>query len=211
MTQWTRVQAELATLTFPQIGSICSVSPSGEPVIGRLASSAAELRDAGPFSRAVEYFAAIANTMASKLDLSVRLGARVFRDILDRTTLFGDMDTTEQFPLNHMDLGTQNILVDDKYNFIAIIDWEFAQTAPWQVNTTLCRFLYYNRTLKTSSEILAISPTGMCYGKTFLDNSIARSSKRPRGCWRRRADLLAGRLRRPSAVQHQGHTLASLA
>jgi hypothetical protein len=33
-----------------------------------------------------------------------------------------------------MDLGTQNILVDDRFNFRAIIDWEFAQTAPWQVN-----------------------------------------------------------------------------
>jgi hypothetical protein len=33
-----------------------------------------------------------------------------------------------------MDLGTQNILVDDKFDFQAIIDWEFAQTAPWQAN-----------------------------------------------------------------------------
>ena len=134
MTQWTRVQAELATLTSPQIGSIRSISPSGEPVIGGLASSAAELRDAGPFSRAVEYFAAIADAAASKLDSSARLGALVLRDILDKTTLFGDVDTIEQFPLNHMDLGTRNILVDDQFNFIAIIDWEFAQTAPWQVN-----------------------------------------------------------------------------
>lgn len=31
-----------------------------------------------------------------------------------------------------MDIGTQNILVDDEYNLIAVIDWEFAQTAPWQ-------------------------------------------------------------------------------
>ncbi len=60
MTQWAKVQAELATLISPQIGSICAISPSGEPVIGGLASSAAELRDAGPFSRAVEYFAAMA-------------------------------------------------------------------------------------------------------------------------------------------------------
>lgn len=135
MMQWTRVQTELATLAYPQIGSLCSISPSGEPVIGSLAaSSAAELRDTGPFSRAVEYFTAVANAAASKLDSSTRLGALVFRDILDKTTLFGDMDTVEQFPLNHMDLGTQNILVDDKFNFVAIIDWEFAQTAPWQVN-----------------------------------------------------------------------------
>ncbi|KAF2786150.1 hypothetical protein K505DRAFT_344052 [Melanomma pulvis-pyrius CBS 109.77] len=33
-----------------------------------------------------------------------------------------------------MDLGTQNILVDDSFHFLAIIDWEFAQTAPWEVN-----------------------------------------------------------------------------
>ncbi len=33
-----------------------------------------------------------------------------------------------------MDLGTQNVRFDDEFNFIAIIDWEFAQTAPWQVN-----------------------------------------------------------------------------
>lgn len=31
-------------------------------------------------------------------------------------------------------MGTRNILVDDDFNFLAIIDWEFAQTAPWQVN-----------------------------------------------------------------------------
>ena len=33
-----------------------------------------------------------------------------------------------------MDLGTQNIIVDDNFNFLGVIDWEFAQTAPWQVN-----------------------------------------------------------------------------
>ena len=135
MMQWTRVQSELATLTSPQIGSVSSISPSGEPVIGHLAtSSSVELRDTGPFSRAVTYFTAVANPAAGGLDSSVRLGALVFRDILDKTTLFGDMSTVEQFPLNHMDLGTQNILVDDTFNFVAIIDWEFAQTAPWQVN-----------------------------------------------------------------------------
>lgn len=33
-----------------------------------------------------------------------------------------------------MDMGTQNILVDGDFNFLAIIDWEFAQAAPWEVN-----------------------------------------------------------------------------
>lgn len=37
-------------------------------------------------------------------------------------------------PLNHTDLGTQKMIVDDDLNFLAVIHWEFAQTAPWQVN-----------------------------------------------------------------------------
>jgi hypothetical protein len=53
---------------------------------------------------------------------------------VQNTTLFEDGSSERQFPLNHMDLGTQNILVDDRFSFRAIIDCEFAQTAPWQVN-----------------------------------------------------------------------------
>ncbi|KAH9890298.1 hypothetical protein F4778DRAFT_380042 [Xylariomycetidae sp. FL2044] len=135
MFQWVKVQAELATLAYPQIGSISSISESGEPVFGRLAaSSVGELQGAVPFSRAVDYFTAVADAAVTKLDGDARIGALVFRDILQKTTLFGDSDTIERFPLNHMDLGTQNILVDDDFNFLAIIDWEFAQSAPWQVN-----------------------------------------------------------------------------
>ena len=170
MMQWTRVQAELATLAYPQIGSVCSISPSGEPVIGSLAaSSAAELRDAGPFSRAVEYFTAVANAAAGKLDSSTRLGALVFRDILDKTTLFGDIDTVEQFPLNHMDLGTQNIIVDDKFNFVAIIDWEFAQTAPWQVNHYPMPFPL----LGSGTEDILRDPSHLAY-KNVLRQDVSR-------------------------------------
>uniref|UniRef100_A0A8H7TR47 Aminoglycoside phosphotransferase domain-containing protein n=1 Tax=Bionectria ochroleuca TaxID=29856 RepID=A0A8H7TR47_BIOOC len=114
----------------PCVPLIYSISETGEPIIGRLAtSSTGELKDVGLFSRSSDYFAAVANTSIEKLDSSAKLGALVFRDILLKTTLFRDMDTNKRFPLNHMDLGTQNILVDDEFNFIAIIDWEFAQTA----------------------------------------------------------------------------------
>jgi len=33
-----------------------------------------------------------------------------------------------------MDIGTQNILIDQDFNVLAIIDWEFAQTALLEVN-----------------------------------------------------------------------------
>jgi hypothetical protein len=113
-----------------------------------LASALAEgLKCQGPFSSTLEYFTAAVDAAISKLDLtdtdpngvlsSTTLGAFVFHDIVQNTSLFNeDNNNTEgrRFPLNHMDLGTQNILVDDRFNFQEIIDWEFAQTAPWQVN-----------------------------------------------------------------------------
>ena len=112
-----------------------------------MASASAEgLKCQGPFYSTLEYFTAVADAAISKLDpadtdsngvlSSTILGAFVFRDIVQNTILFKDdsSSTKGRFPLNHMDLGTQNILVDDRFNFQAIIDWEFAQTAPWQVN-----------------------------------------------------------------------------
>ncbi|MBE3048928.1 phosphotransferase [Candidatus Bathyarchaeota archaeon] len=91
----------------------------------------------GPYSNSAAYFGAIADAAIGKLESDAgvswaALGAFVFRDIVRSTTLYADGDG--RFPLNHMDLGTQNILVDDELNFLAIIDWEFAQTAPWAVN-----------------------------------------------------------------------------
>ncbi|KAI1755397.1 hypothetical protein F4782DRAFT_403614 [Xylaria castorea] len=130
--QWTKVQAELATLAYPQIGSISSISELGEPIIGKLATaSTGELGETGPFSRAADYFTSLGN--AATNNTTIRLGAFVFLDIVKTTDLFINTGTEGSFPFNHMDLGTQNILVDKNFNFIAVIDWEFAQTAPWQV------------------------------------------------------------------------------
>ncbi|CAM1503419.1 Fc.00g081950.m01.CDS01 [Cosmosporella sp. VM-42] len=143
MAQWTAVQTSLATLTYPVIGSISAITKTGEAVIDRLSSAAAEgLTSQGPFRQAVDYFTALGEAalrQANPHDCITdqpphfrKLGALVFLDIVRSTTLFHAHHA--QYPLNHMDLGTQNILVDDNLNFLAIIDWEFAQTAPWQVN-----------------------------------------------------------------------------
>jgi hypothetical protein len=126
-------------MVFPSIGSISSVSAHGEPVVGRIATAVAEgVSGHGPFSSEAAYFGAVADAAVSKLkpsgsDVSwASLGSFVFRDIVQNTALY---DTNGgRFRLNHMDLGTQNILVDDEFNFLAIIDWEFAQTAPWSAH-----------------------------------------------------------------------------
>lgn len=98
--------------------------------------------DAGPFSTTFEYFNAVGQAAINKLDTSPyddsvsweRIGILVFRDIVSKTMLFKDSSSETLFALNHMDLGTQNILVDEHFKFLAILDWEFSQTAPWQVN-----------------------------------------------------------------------------
>ncbi|KAK7923671.1 hypothetical protein PG985_007742 [Apiospora marii] len=142
MAQWTTTQAQLATLQFPGTGSISSITEIGEPVIGRLSTAAAEgLVQQGPFVSSAEYFTAMGDAALRRVrnrnqdrDRSPfdELGPLVFLDVVNRSGLFDA--GPEQYPLNHMDLGLQNIIVDDNYNFLAVIDWEFAQTAPWQVN-----------------------------------------------------------------------------
>src|SRR2546423_4061831 len=41
------------------------------------------------------------------------------------------------FPLSHTDFGPHNLLVDDEGNVKAVIDWNSAQTIPWE---SFCRF-----------------------------------------------------------------------
>lgn len=139
--QWTYIQAELATFTFPTIGSISHLSETCGVVIGELSTAPADgLADYGPFSDAALYFTEIGqarfhNTCKNNpSDGSFRLGAFVFLNIVQKTDLFTSPDSGEVFHFNHIDMGTQNILVDEDFNFLAVIDLEFAQTTPWQVN-----------------------------------------------------------------------------
>ena len=40
------------------------------------------------------------------------------------------------FPLCHGDFGYNNIIVDDKYQVLGVIDWESAFAGPWEVLET---------------------------------------------------------------------------
>lgn len=129
----------LASLEFPVIGSIRSTLATGDPELGALSSAAIEgLDHAGPFSDALSYFKALGKaryTRACQAEehSDARFALLTFTDIVENTELFtskpGDV-----FSFNHMDMGTHNFLVDDKFNFLAVIDWELAQSAPWQVS-----------------------------------------------------------------------------
>ena len=36
------------------------------------------------------------------------------------------------FPLFHVDFGHHNIVVDDDYNVLGVVDWEYACSVPWE-------------------------------------------------------------------------------
>ncbi|KFY94495.1 hypothetical protein V500_03236 [Pseudogymnoascus sp. VKM F-4518 (FW-2643)] len=139
---WTAIQAKLATLSFRMIGSISHFSKDTGATIGKLSMAASEgLSNEGPFFDSWDYFSAIADArlqqaLKDEVDGSSvfkMLGPFVFQDIVQNTPIFKTIENGP-FHFNHMDMGTQNILVDEDFNFLAIIDWEFAQSAPWEVN-----------------------------------------------------------------------------
>ncbi|KAF6803656.1 hypothetical protein CSOJ01_10732 [Colletotrichum sojae] len=113
---------------FPMRESPSSADLPADPYIG-------ELHEAGPISSATAYFTAVANTAIERLDSAAKLGAHVFLAIVRETALFGTTDAGGPFPFNHMDLGAQNILVDDDLNFVAIIDWELGHDIYTEGNT----------------------------------------------------------------------------
>jgi len=86
----------------------------------------------GPFPSSKEYFTAVVNIATSKTDLSRMesdgnlhfdvLGTFVFGDIIQNSSPFKDSNSATGLPLNHMDLSTQNILIDDTFNFLATIN-----------------------------------------------------------------------------------------
>ncbi|KAK4146978.1 uncharacterized protein C8A04DRAFT_34528 [Dichotomopilus funicola] len=143
--QWTSFQAELATFTFPQIGSISQYSTDTGPIIGAIATSWIDsLPAAGPFHSGWDYFVAVSKGLVAQALEKKRsgmennqfatLGPLIFRNIVRDTEIFkGDLNQGP-FHSNHMDMGMQNILIDDDFNFVAVIDWELAQSAPWEVN-----------------------------------------------------------------------------
>lgn len=142
ITQWAYIQAELATFSFPKIVSISHFSIGTGATIGKLSIAASEgLSNEGPFTESWDYFSAIAdarlqqalNDEVDDSNVFKILGTFVFQDIVLNTPIFKTIGDGP-FHFNHMDIGTQNILVDEDFNFVAIIDWEFAQSAPWEVN-----------------------------------------------------------------------------
>lgn len=126
----------MSTIRFPKIGMITkredgSYDIDAIPGLG------------GPFETAAEYFEAwskhakfplsdtfVRSTLPRNLQDEIVASIRDFpqrvRDSLK------SLNSPGPFPLAHPDFFHSNVIIDEHYNILSIIDWENAGTVPWE-------------------------------------------------------------------------------
>lgn len=129
-------QAEISRITFPRIGQVTRLC-DGTYDVGPLEGLG------GPFDTAAEYFEAWARHVEFPMgDDKIRACSgpaadEILQSIAEFPARIGKLASrlcardAGPFPLIHPDFGHNNIIVDDEYNVLGVIDWEGAQTVPW--------------------------------------------------------------------------------
>lgn len=137
----------LTRLRFPKIGTVTRCAETGAFDIGPLP------RIGGPFETASAFFAAWAERVkfkgkgrgeiirmmpADPPGLAERVADAIesfpaqVRDLMARRP---PPRNDGPFPLVHTDFLHSNMLVDTEFNLVGVIDWEGAQTVPWECVT----------------------------------------------------------------------------
>lgn len=132
----------MANIRLPKIGSIIQ-RDDGTFDVGPLPGLG------GPFDDAVDYFQAWADKAQFPYpvgDIRAAMGpGRLTEQIVSSVQSFPDQlrklasclapisDAKGPFPLYHTDFLHSNILVDDQYRTVGVIDWEGACTVPWEL------------------------------------------------------------------------------
>ena len=132
------LQTEMSSIMFPKIGTIFRAE-DGTYDVG-------PLHFGGPFNTATEYLKAWARN-ARFATLShlpyVKEGCGEYYDEivaqieefphkLEELAALIPMHDHGPFPLFHVDFGHLNIVVDDAYNVLGVIDWDHTRSVPWE-------------------------------------------------------------------------------
>ncbi|KAK9788190.1 putative Aminoglycoside phosphotransferase domain-containing protein [Seiridium cardinale] len=133
------IQVQLSMVQLPKIGTIISINEDGTYQQGPIPGLG------GPFDTATDFFQAWAdNAKFGMADEQLRKALGPYADeILPSVSSFPKsirdlshkLSIRDQgpFPLCHGDFGHNNIIVDDKYRIIGVIDWEMAYAGPWEI------------------------------------------------------------------------------
>ncbi|KAB8211879.1 hypothetical protein BDV34DRAFT_219095 [Aspergillus parasiticus] len=132
------IQIKMFNIRLPKIGKITGINDDGSYRQGPIPGLG------GPFNTAAEFFRA----WSTKVDFGLshnqlKDAAGSFVDELSISSLaFNALmnDMVEElsksdegpFPLCHSDFGHNNMIFDDNYRLLGVIDWEGAFAAPWR-------------------------------------------------------------------------------
>ncbi|EGC48944.1 conserved hypothetical protein [Histoplasma capsulatum var. duboisii H88] len=134
------IHIEMSTIQLPKIGTIAGINDDGSYRQGPIPGLG------GPFETAAEFFRAwsakvefglsqdqlkeAAGSFADELSASASSFKQLVNDLAGGLSIRND----GPFPLCHGDFGHNNIIFDDKYRLLGVIDWEGAFAGPWEIS-----------------------------------------------------------------------------
>ncbi|KAK9622303.1 hypothetical protein V6Z98_006977 [Aspergillus fumigatus] len=137
--QIAKIQVQLSSIRLPKIGSIVRRDDNSFDV-GPLPKLG------GPFSTATEFFNAWAKHAKFPLsddDIKKLVNGGPIDSILSSINAFPDRlrevacrvsaNNSGPFPLYHPDFYHSNVIVDESFKVLGVIDWEGACTVPWEL------------------------------------------------------------------------------
>ncbi|KAH1966864.1 hypothetical protein KXV80_003701, partial [Aspergillus fumigatus] len=137
--QIAKIQVQLSSIRLPKIGSIIRRDDNSFDV-GPLPKLG------GPFSTATEFFNAWAKHAKFPLsddDIKKLVNGGPIDSILSSINAFPDRlrevacrvsaNNSGPFPLYHPDFYHSNVIVDESFKVLGVIDWEGACTVPWEL------------------------------------------------------------------------------
>lgn len=107
----------MSQIQLPKIGTITGINPDGTYQQGSIPGLG------GPLDIATDFFKAWAT------HASVGSFKPLINDLADRLSIRNE----GPFPLCHGDFGHNNMIFDDEWRLLGVIDWESAFAAPWEM------------------------------------------------------------------------------
>jgi hypothetical protein len=127
-------------IRLPRIGKIVGINDDGSYRLGPIPGLG------GPFDTAAEYFRAWSAKVefgmsedqlqmaAGRFADEILSSGSTFRKLLHDNAEWLSAENTGPFPLCHGDFGHNNIVFDDKYRLLGVIDWESAFAGPCELS-----------------------------------------------------------------------------
>jgi aminoglycoside phosphotransferase (APT) family kinase protein len=171
----------MATASINKLGSLV-LGPNGTIDIGPLPAS---FGFEGPFTSTADYFLSWAahakfgnldflhgrledNDRLRSLKRAVISFPSRLKSAVEKRSSRNPTAYENRYPIIHRDFLPHNILFDDTYNVVGVIDWEFAHSAPLEVFTALTN-MYSCFDSKTLHAVTDRDKEGRQYIKDVID------------------------------------------